>query len=410
MRAMKNHQDVSLNTPRLESASEESPGTEFTYLDWSNVCHVIVYLCQLSSHIFSVCHAGQIHENHASMHYGSAGKAGMIFKLCARDMLCLARIGEFRSRMFTKVNEIRDSVADSEKLLFLNAGDFYQGTIWYSLFQYQPVVEFGNLMNYTAMGLGNHDFDDGVAGLVPFAQEANYDILGSNVVEEGDQVLMSHVAKSKVYYIGGQKVGIIGYVITDTSFISTPGITISFTDVIETVRAEAAQLKAEGVGILIALGHNGYDEDVAMAKEISDLDVVVGGHSHTFLYNGDTPSNENSQGSYPTYVEHSEGKVIPVVQAYAYTKYMGHLKVNFDLSTGDLLTPVDGTGIDHAQVILLDSSTKKDMWVEELLDKYRDQMSEYYVTLGESVVDLTDDIEGEGRHGEYNMVTSTVCR
>jgi 5'-nucleotidase len=140
------------------------------------------------------------------------------------------------------------------------------------------------------------------------------------------------------------------------------------------------------------------------------LDVVVGGHSHTFLYNGDTPSNENSQGSYPTYVEHSEGKVIPVVQAYAYTKYMGHLKVNFDLSTGDLLTPVDGTGIDHAQVILLDSSTKKDMWVEELLDKYRDQMSEYYVTLGESVVDLTDDIEGEGRHGEYNMVTSTVCR
>ena len=44
----------------------------------------------------------------------------------------------------------------------------------YTLFKYEPVLEFGNLLNYTAMGLGNHDFDDGVAGLAPFVEEANY--------------------------------------------------------------------------------------------------------------------------------------------------------------------------------------------------------------------------------------------
>ena len=44
----------------------------------------------------------------------------------------------------------------------------------YTLFKYEPVLQFGNLLNYTAMGLGNHDFDDGVGGLAPFVEEANY--------------------------------------------------------------------------------------------------------------------------------------------------------------------------------------------------------------------------------------------
>ena len=98
-------------------------------------------------------------------------------------------------------------------------------------------------------------------------------------------------------------------------------------------------MKAEGVDILIALGHSGYTEDMRIAKEVPDIDVVVGGHSNTFLYSGDKPSNEPIEGPYPTLITQpgtgSKPKVVPVVQAYAYTKYLGYLKLTFD-KNGDL--------------------------------------------------------------------------
>ncbi len=183
-------------------------------------------------------------------------------------------------------------------------------------------------MNYTAAGLGNHEFDDSVDGLVPFVTGVNYDILGVNVVEHGEKRLTQHVKSSQVYEFegGDYKVGIIGYVTTDSAFISSPGDTISFVDVVTAVGYEARHLKSTGVNFIIALGHNGYNEDVEMAKRIPELDVVVGGHSHTFLYSGEVPSVEKPQGEYPTYVKQSNGKVVPVVQAYAYSKYIGHFR------------------------------------------------------------------------------------
>ena len=68
-----------------------------------------------------------------------------------------------------------------------------------------------------------------------------------------------------------------------------------------------------------------------MAAEVEDVDIIVGGHSHTFLFSGEQPpSIEVPSGPYPTYVTNSFGKVVPVVQVYCYTKYLGHLELNFD--------------------------------------------------------------------------------
>ena len=60
---------------------------------------------------------------------------------------------------------------------------FWQHSVWfrYSLLKYKPILEFANMMNYTAMGVGNHDFDDGVEGLVPFIEGANFPVLASNI-------------------------------------------------------------------------------------------------------------------------------------------------------------------------------------------------------------------------------------
>jgi len=73
---------------------------------------------------------------------------------------------------------------------------------------------------------------------------------------------------------------------------------------------------------------------------------VVGGHSHTFLYppSQNPPSIEDLKGEYPTYVQQEgSNRVVPVVQAYCNTKYIGHLEANFD-SGGELLFPIDGAG------------------------------------------------------------------
>ena len=86
---------------------------------------------------------------------------------------------------------------------------------------------------------------------------------------------------------------------TDYNF---PDGGIRFLDEVSCVKEEASKLKNSGVDIIIGLGHAGYDVDKELAKEVEHLDLIVGGHSHTFLYTGGKPpSTEVPQGPYPTY-------------------------------------------------------------------------------------------------------------
>lgn len=94
---------------------------------------------------------------------------------------------------------------------------------------------------------------------------------------------------------------------------------------------EAELLKDQGINIIIALGHSGYLRDQEIAAKCSEVDLVIGGHSHSFLYNGSPPDAEHIEGPYPTVVNQTSGKQVPVVQAYAFTKYLGklHVQVRF---------------------------------------------------------------------------------
>ena len=292
------------------------------------------------------------------------------------------------SRMYTYIKHLFDT---EPNVILLNAGDYYQGTIWYSQFKYEPVAEFANMLNYTAMGLGNHDFDDGIDGLKPFAENITFDLLAANIEEVPDTEttqLGKYLKKSTVIQVDGVKVGIVGYTTVSTTSISSPDDTLKFHDEIESIRNEAQRLQRdENVQIIIALGHAGYDEvDQDIAMQVEEVDIVVGGHSHTFLYpeNAPLPSNDIPKGPYPTYITQQciGDKTVPVVQAYCYTKYIGVLKLDFD-EAGNLKTPVR-----DAQVVLLDNSIDKDPMVEEALQKYRDILAPYYEVVGNSTVDM----------------------
>lgn len=123
-------------------------------------------------------------------------------------------------------------------------------------------------------------------------------------------------------------------------------------DEVSSITEEAKKLKAKGVDILIGVGHSGYDADLKIASEVPDLDVIIGGHTNTFLYtgmrnvmkctifflltlilallSGDAPDSEIPTSLYPEIVTQTSGRRVAVVQAYAYTKYLGILDLKFD--------------------------------------------------------------------------------
>lgn len=107
---------------------------------------------------------------------------------------------------------------------------------------------------------------------------------------------------------------------------------LKFTDESKAVKAEAIKLRTEGVDIIIVLSHCGLDVDYQIAKQVGpDVDVIVGGHSHTFMYTGNNaPGPDFPRDQYPAVIKHSNGQKTLIVQASAYLKYVGDLTVYFD--------------------------------------------------------------------------------
>lgn len=141
-------------------------------------------------------------------------------------------------------------------------------------------------------------------------------------------------------------------------------------------------MKADGVNIIIGLGHSGYDVDQRIAKACPLIDVIIGGHSHTLLGSDQHTHDENVVGPYPTIVTQHNGKVVPVVQAYAFTKYLGQLKltvskkkIRFEANLCNILLfqfNENGQLIQYSGgPILLNSLIKQDPEVLALEDYYR---------------------------------------
>ncbi|XP_057320781.1 protein 5NUC-like [Microplitis mediator] len=232
------------------------------------------------------------------------------------------------ARIATLVRKAKNSTIPT---LFLNAGDTYQGTVYYTVHKWRIVSKFLNLLKPDAISLGNHEFDDGPEGLVPFINAAEFPIVTSNLDLTGEPELAAatKLSNSTVITVDGRRVGIIGYLTPETKVISSPGKVV-FLDEVETVRREVNKLQADNVTIIIALGHSGFGADKKIAAEVDGVDLVIGGHTNTFLYSGRKPDLEVPEGLYPTEVIQKNGRKVYVVQAYAYTKYLGNLSITFD--------------------------------------------------------------------------------
>uniref|UniRef100_A0A1I8NCS4 apyrase n=1 Tax=Musca domestica TaxID=7370 RepID=A0A1I8NCS4_MUSDO len=278
-------------------------------------------------------------------------------------------IGGYARTVYT-VRQLLEQQKDNN-VVYFNAGDSFQGTLWYNVGRWNVTSQFLNLLPADAMTLGNHEFDHGVEGVVPFLDALDSPMLVANIDARNEPTMEGKYQPSMIIERSGRKIGVIGVILETTYDLSNTGKLI-FRNESETILEEAAKLKAQGANIIIVLSHCGYDVDKLIAEKAgSEIDVIVGSHSHTFLYTGDTPPGPDvPKGDYPTIVRHSPtGHRVLIVQAGAYAKYVGNLTVYFDN---------DGNVVDYEGAPLyMGSDVPQDVLVQEALEPWRKELQGY---------------------------------
>src|SRR5690606_26848307 len=225
----------------------------------------------------------------------------------------------------TAIDTRRGELNDAN-VLVLDAGDQFQGSLFYSMFKSGPIADFMNGIGFDAMAIGNHEFDDGPEELLKFIEASEFPIISGNTIAAEGSPVAGKFEDYIVKDLGGEKVAIVSVLATDTDETSAPGDKITFEDEIEYLKKAVAELEAQGINKIVLLSHVGYGRDKEIAAAVDGIDVIVGGHSHTLL----SSTDETAAGPYPTLVKNPAGTDVPIVTAYAYSKYLGDITVTFD--------------------------------------------------------------------------------
>lgn len=222
------------------------------------------------------------------------------------------------ARLVTAISEARERADNS---ILVDGGDQFQGSLFYTYYKGKAAAEFMNKLGYDGMTVGNHEFDDGPEVLRGFMDAVDFPVLMSNADVSKEELLADTLSKSTVIEKGGEKIGLIGLSPQDTDQLASPGPNMTFSDPVAAVQGEVDKLTAEGVNKIVVISHSGYAVDQRVAAETTGVDVIVGGHSNTYLSN----VSDRAAGPYPTVVNN-----VQIVQAYAYGKFLGELNVTFD--------------------------------------------------------------------------------
>lgn len=219
-----------------------------------------------------------------------------------------------------------DSVRQADKarnVLLVDAGDFEQGTPYFTLFRGKVEIGAMNAMGYDVATLGNHEFDNGIEDLVRRLAWAKFDIVLSNYNLEGTG-LEKRVSPYVIIRRGGLKIGVLG-ALTDVRSVVDADIAakLRYLNPVEPLNSLAAYLKqSKRCDMVIVLSHLGIHGerggdvgDLALAPQLRNVDLIVGGHSHTAL-----------EG--PCVLKDADGKDIVVVQDYCWGINVGEIKIN----------------------------------------------------------------------------------
>ena len=239
------------------------------------------------------------------------------------------------ARRATLIESIRK---ENPNTLLLDAGDIFQGTPYFNYYGGELEFKLMSKLKYDAATIGNHDFDNGIDGLYAQLPHANFQFLSANY-DFSNTVMDTHVKPYQVFVKDGIKIGVFGLGIKLDGLVDKKMYKETvYLDPIETAQEMTRILKQqEQCDLIICLSHLGYYyksfpekiSDLNLAKATKDIDLIIGGHTHTFL-----PK--------PTVAQNSEGKNVLVNQVGCYGINLGKIDFYFD---ADASKSANGTSI-----------------------------------------------------------------
>lgn len=183
-------------------------------------------------------------------------------------------------RRAAMVEELRQ---ESPDLLLFDCGDFSTGTPYYSLFEGEVEVKMMNEMGYTAAAIGNHEFDCGLDNMARLYRLAEFPIVCANYDVAGT-VLEGLVKPYIILRRSGLRIGIFGLSPELEGLVQvTKSGGVTYKDPVATTHEVVALLKKKKCDVIICLSHLGIRYDKVLIPKTRDIDVLLGGHSHTRL-------------------------------------------------------------------------------------------------------------------------------
>ena len=265
---------------------------------------LVIFSCSLDAHArkLVILHTNDTHSQIEVVRSGKGiGKGGV----------------HQRAEFFAKIK------AENENVLILDAGDYNQGTPYFTVFKGDLEVQVMNELGYEVVTLGNHEFDNGLDELARRLRNAKYTTVCANY-DFTDTPLKDIIKPYVVIERGGLKIGIFGITTDLKTLVAKQNIKgMVYKDAYQVTDATALKLRNElGCDLVIALTHIGYSgypdqlSDINLAQKTENVDIIIGGHSHTFL---------KSEKIY----KNRAGKDVMIVQAGAQGEYVGQLEIEY---------------------------------------------------------------------------------
>ncbi len=221
---------------------------------------------------------------------------------------------------------IADIRKENPNVLLLDAGDIFQGTPYFNYYGGELEFKLMSMMQYDASAIGNHDFDNGLDGLFAQLPHAKFDFLSANY-DFKNTVMDGHVNPYKIFKIDGVKIGVFGLGVELAGLVDKKNYKETvYLDPIEVSQDMSRILKKDKkCDMVICLSHIGYQyknekdkvSDLKLAAATKDIDLIIGGHTHTFL-------------DKPTIVKNIDGKEVMVNQVGCYGLNLGRIDFYFD--------------------------------------------------------------------------------
>lgn len=215
---------------------------------------------------------------------------------------------------------------ENPNTLLFDAGDIFQGTPYFNYYGGELEFKLMSMLKYDAATIGNHDFDNGIEGLYAQLPHAKFDFISSNY-DFSNTIMDTHTSPYKIYEKSAIKIGVFGLGIELKGLVDKKNYKeTKYLDPIETAQEMTQILKEDkNCDLIICLSHLGYEyndvpnkiSDLKLAAATKNIDLIIGGHTHTFL-------------SKPTVTKNKDGKNVLVNQVGCYGINLGRIDFYFD--------------------------------------------------------------------------------